>query len=154
MRQKYLILYKHAGSNIDSDRTLGSSTAVAEYLPRAILIGLFSPFPAYWFNDGKTYGLGGRLLAGLETGFIYLLTPFALASVWRSRRMIQVWFLLGVVLLGAGALGLVIANMGALYRIRYFFWIVLIILSTSYLTQRFKLNRVIRFIAGSKSENA
>ena len=37
-------------------------------------------------------------------------------------------FLFLVITIGAVALGLVVANMGALYRLRYPFWILLIVL--------------------------
>ena len=96
------------------------------------------------------FGLLGRLIAGLETCFIYLLAPFALAGLWRSRHSVHAWYLLAVVLLGAGALGLVVVNIGALYRLRYCFWIVLIILAASYLSRSLTLDRAIKFIGRSK----
>jgi hypothetical protein len=154
MRQKFVILYEDAGSNIDVNRTFRNATDVFAYLPRAVLIGLFAPFPEYWFKEGKLFGLLGRVIAGLETCFIYLLSPFALAGVWRCRRSVQTWYLLAVVLLGAAALGLVVVNLGALYRMRYFVWIVLIILSASGLPRSLSLNRAISFIARPKEQSA
>ncbi|MGQ0761891.1 MAG: hypothetical protein ACT4OT_07735 [Acidobacteriota bacterium] len=154
MRQKFVILYKDAGSNIDADRTFPSATSVITYLPRAVLIGLFAPFPVSWFEEGKMYGLIGRLFAGLEICFVCLLTPFALAGVWRSRSTIQAWLLLAVALLGGAALGLVVVNVGALYRMRYFFWILIIILAASYLPRSLSLRRGIGFTFFSKKQSA
>jgi 4-amino-4-deoxy-L-arabinose transferase-like glycosyltransferase len=144
-RQKFVIQYDGAGSNIDVGRTFPSSSAFIAYLPRAIVIGLFAPFPASWFKQGRTLGITGSVLASFETCFIYLLTPFALAGLWRGRRSVHVWFLLAVILLGAAALGLVVANVGALYRMRYVFWIVYILLAASYLQRCLNLQRLIRF---------
>lgn len=153
MRQGFVIFYKDAGSNIDVNRTFRNAADVVVYLPRAVMIGLFAPFPDYWFKEGKIFGRLGRVIAGLETSFIYLLSAFALAGVWRFRRSVQTWYLLAVVLIGAAALGLVVVNLGALYRLRYFFWIVLIILSASYLPRSVSLSRAISFIARSKEQS-
>jgi hypothetical protein len=154
MRQKFVILYKDAGSNIDANRTFPSTISVISYLPRAVLIGLLAPFPVSWFEEGKVFGLVGRLIAGLEICMVSLLSLFALVGVWRSRRSIQAWLLLAVALLGGAALGLVVVNVGALYRMRYFFWILLIILAASYLAHAISLRRGIGFIFYSKKQGA
>jgi putative peptidoglycan lipid II flippase len=153
-RQKFVIQYGNAGSNIDVERTFPSNSAFFLYLPRAVAIGLFAPFPTSWFEPGATLGLTGRVLAAFETCFIYLLTPFALAGLWRSRRSVEVWFLLAVILLGAAALGLVVTNVGALYRMRYVFWIVFIILAASRLQRYLNLHRLIRFNRLSTQQSA
>jgi phosphoglycerol transferase MdoB-like AlkP superfamily enzyme len=48
--------------------------------------------------------------------------------LWRARRELSAWFL--VVFIGTGilALGLAVNNVGALYRFRYPFWILMVIL--------------------------
>lgn len=135
-RQACVIQYPTAGSNIDADISIGSAGDAFAYLPRATLIGLFAPFPAIWFEDGATVGLSGRLIAGAEMCLIYLLWFPALACVWRWRRDARVLFLLAVILLGALALGLVVVNVGALYRMRYVFWIALMILASDGLPRR------------------
>ena len=77
---------------------------------------------------GEQTGAGGRLLSGFETLLIYVIECLALFAVWRERRKISAWFLFLVITIGAVALGLVVANMGALYRLRYPFWMLLIVL--------------------------
>ncbi|MET0650385.1 MAG: hypothetical protein ABW208_27570 [Pyrinomonadaceae bacterium] len=129
-RQAGIIQYPDAGSNIDADRSIGGTGDVLAYLPRATLIGLFAPFPAIWFEDGAMVGRSGRLIAGAEMCLVYLLWFPALACVWRWRRDARVLFLLAVILLGAVGLGLVVVNVGALYRMRYVFWITLMILAS------------------------
>lgn len=76
-----------------------------------------------------TVGHIGHLIAGAETCFIYLLSIPALACVWRSRRDARTWFLLPVVVFGTAALGMVVVNLGAPYRLRYVFRIVFAILA-------------------------
>lgn len=129
-RQMFVILYPDAGSNVDAERSFDDAGDVLAYLPRAALVGLFAPFPDAWFGDGARVGRSGRLVAGAEMCVIYLLSVPALACVWRSRRDARVWFLLAVVVAGGVALGLVVVNVGALYRMRYIFWIVLMILAS------------------------
>jgi hypothetical protein len=134
-RQRFIVSYPDAGSNIDAGQTFRSPRDVVAYLPRAVLIGLFAPFPAQWIEEGKMYGRKGRVIAGLEMCFVYALTCFAAATVWRTRRLPQTWLLVSFVLLGATALGLVVVNVGTLYRIRYSFLILLIILGAEQLSR-------------------
>jgi hypothetical protein len=49
------------------------------------------------------------------------------AVVW-SRRSLALWLLLAISILGVTLLGLVLPNLGAIYRLRYPFWLLLIIL--------------------------
>ena len=51
----------------------------------------------------------------------------ALFGLWQERRDLSAWFIFLVITLGAIGLGLVVANMGALYRLRYPFWALLMI---------------------------
>ena len=98
------------------------------FLPRAAVIGFFAPFPNMWMQAGS-FGFAGRLLSGLETlamYFLYLAVGFCL---WRERRNTRMWLLFLVAAVGLIALGLVVVNAGALYRIRYVFWIMLIVIA-------------------------
>jgi hypothetical protein len=122
--------YPQAGSNIDTDVQLNSMGDVIGYLPRAMAIGLFAPFPDTWLAAGDRVGLYGRLLSGLETLAMYCLELLALACLWPLRRRLSAWLLLSIVLLCVTALGLVVTNVAALYRMRYTFWMLLIILGS------------------------
>jgi len=127
-RRKFINRYPNAGSNIDRNVQLLSAGDVLLYLPRAAAIGFFAPFPNMWVTAGKEVGSGGRLLAGLETFVIYCVYCLALYGLWRARRRLPVWFLFSVAVIGMIALGFVVINIGALFRLRYVFWILLIIL--------------------------
>ena len=117
------------GSKIDADVKLNSSTEIIQHLPRAIMVGLFAPFPNMWWQTGKEVGSGGRLISGFETLLTYMLECLALYGLWRGRRSFPAWFIFGFAVLGAIALGLVVTNVGALYRLRYPFWTLMVILA-------------------------
>jgi 4-amino-4-deoxy-L-arabinose transferase-like glycosyltransferase len=115
-------------SNIDSHVQLKTSDDVMRFLPRATVIGFFAPFPRMWVQAGS-YGQMGRLLSGAETLVMYFLYVAAAICVWRNRKRVEMWLLFLVATIGTLALGLVVANAGALYRLRYVFWILFILLA-------------------------
>jgi hypothetical protein len=116
-----------SGSKIDHDVNIKTSDDLIRYLPRALAIGLFAPFPDMWFADGAKLGLSARLLSGVETLIMYVIYGFAALGVWHSRRQVSAWYLVSVILVGVIALGTVVVNIGALYRFRYAFWMIVIV---------------------------
>ena len=120
--------YRAQESNIDGDVRLTTASDVLRFIPRAAVIGFLAPFPRMWFEHGS-YGSAGRLLSGAETLVMYFLYFGVAACVWRNRRRLETWLLFLVATLGTVALGLVVANAGALYRLRYVFWIMFIIMA-------------------------
>ena len=60
---------------------------------------------------------------------MYLLYIPVAFCVWQERRQPRMWLMFLVALTSLMALGLVVVNAGALYRLRYAFWIMLIILA-------------------------
>lgn len=131
LRREFAHAYSDAGSTIDGDVEFGDTYDIIRYLPRAAVVGLFSPFPGMWFAGGRSVGAAGRLLGGGETLVMYFVELLALACLWRSRRRLPVWLLVLIAALGTTSLGLVVANAGALYRMRYVFWVLLIILGAA-----------------------
>ena len=117
------------GSRIDAEVKFRSVSDMIRYVPRAIAIGVFAPFPNMWFGVGKQVGAGGRWISGFEMLMTYVLECLALVGLWVVRRKLEAWFLFGVAVLGSVALGLVVSNIGALYRLRYPFWIMMVIIS-------------------------
>jgi len=116
------------GSVIDPEVRLERRADIIRYLPRAAVIGFFAPFPNMWLNSGTEVGTGGRILSGLETLVTYAIECFALAGLWRARRELAAWLLFTILAIGVIALGLVVNNIGALYRLRYSFWILIVVL--------------------------
>lgn len=130
LRHKFIISYPLAGSNIDTDVELAGVADVVRYLPRATLIGLFSPFPNMWFTPGAQVGLAGRLVAGAEMLIMYLMFALMVYALILQWNRLSFWLLLAIVLTGCTALGYVVVNISSLYRMRYVFSILLIILSS------------------------
>jgi hypothetical protein len=93
-------------------------------------IGLFAPFPQMWFEKAASVGSLARKLSGLEMVVLYALEALALLSIWRERRHVSVWLLFSISLMGLLALGLVVVNVGALFRLRYLFLVLIIILAS------------------------
>ena len=116
------------GSVIDPEVRLERRADIIRYLPRAAVIGFFAPFPNMWLNSGTEVGISGRILSGLETLVTYAIECFALAGLWRARRELAAWLLFTILAIGVIALGLVVNNIGALYRLRYSFWILIVVL--------------------------
>jgi hypothetical protein len=128
LRQGFVLEFSDAGSNIDTNVVIASTADLIFYLPRATLIGFCAPFPNMWFAVGTQVSRGGRLLSGVETMVMYLVEVFAVVTLWKRRRDVSVWFLWLVAAMGVISLGLVVVNIGALFRLRYVFVILLIIL--------------------------
>jgi len=117
------------GSNLDAGVELNDGGDIILYLPRAAFIGFFAPFPGVWFTRGAQVGLAGRMLGGAEMLATYLIQLLALAGLWARREQLAVWLLSFVSAAGIVALGLVMPNVGTLYRLRYVFWMLLVILA-------------------------
>ncbi len=129
MRVKFVAVYPDAGSVIDSDREIKNLNDLLGYLPRAMEIGLWAPFPNSWISARRSVGKVGSLLAGTETFFIYLCQVLAVCAVMSEPRRLAVWFLLAITTLAVTALALVVPNAGALYRYRYTFWLPIIVIA-------------------------
>ena len=59
---------------------------------------------------------------------MYVIGLLALLAVLRPPHRLAALLLLSITILGVTLLGLVVPNIGALYRFRYVFWVLLIIL--------------------------
>ena len=130
VRHGFTTLNPDAASKIDVDVEFNSASDVVAYLPRAAQIAFFSPFPGQWFDRGNlsTTTMMRRVSAvemiGVWVALIFL--PYAL---WHWRRRSEFWVLAGFCSGMMVAYGLVIANVGSLYRVRYGFLMTLVALS-------------------------
>ncbi|HEX8190425.1 MAG TPA: hypothetical protein VF586_18855 [Pyrinomonadaceae bacterium] len=127
-RHRFSASYTEAGSGFDSAVRFYDLKSVLLYLPRAFAVGWWAPFPNTWVDAGRRVGSAGKLLSGAETLFMYAVELLALAAVLRPPRRLASWLLLAVTAFGVTALALVVPNVGALYRFRYTFWVLLIVL--------------------------
>jgi hypothetical protein len=81
-----------------------------------------------WFAPGAKVGLSGRLVIGAEMVALYAMLVLSVATVVRERRRLLVWFLFVTSVLACTSLALVVVNAGALYRLRYPYFIPIILL--------------------------
>jgi 4-amino-4-deoxy-L-arabinose transferase-like glycosyltransferase len=121
-------VYHVRASDIDPEVQFSSTGQIVRFIPRALVIGFFAPFPRMWIEAGS-FGYATRILSGLETLAMYFLYIAAGLCVWTERRNPKMWLLILVATIGMLALGLVVVNAGALFRLRYVFWILMIILA-------------------------
>ena len=106
-----------AGSEIDGDRLPNTAMAALAYMPRALAVGLFAPFPDTW---GQRVTLP-RLTGAIETACWYLACLGVVISVarYRSRKLLA-----GAIFCAAliTLLAYVHPNIGTLYRQRFGLW--------------------------------
>jgi hypothetical protein len=136
-RERFIIHGRNAGSVIDEHVAFNSSTDIARYVPRALVVGYFAPFPSLWFSAGSKVGITGRILSGAEMVLTYLFEALACFFVWQTRRRFGSWLLVLATVIGMLALGLVVTNVGTLYRMRYPFWILIVIMAASVLASKY-----------------
>jgi 4-amino-4-deoxy-L-arabinose transferase-like glycosyltransferase len=127
-RRHGFLKYQAQGSNIDAGVAFNSDGDIIRYLPRATVIGFFAPFPRMWFEAGIS-GRSARLLSATEMLAMYLLYAAAVYCLWKEWRKLQVWLIFLTASVGMIALGLVVINAGALYRFRFVFWMMMIVLA-------------------------
>jgi hypothetical protein len=120
-----------SGSMIDADVNFSNRADVIRYIPRALEIGYLAPFPTMWFTPGYNVGLLGRLLGGVETSLTYVIEALACVFIWRRRRHLDTWLIFLTTTIGVLALGLVVVNLGTLYRMRYPFWSLMVIMAAA-----------------------
>ena len=123
--------YNARASDIDPEVQFHSMGEIVHFIPRAFVIGFFAPFPRMWVQRGS-FGLAVRVVSGLETLAMYFLYVAAGFCVWRERRNRKMWLLFLVATIGMLALGLVVVNAGALFRLRYACWILVIVLAANF----------------------
>jgi hypothetical protein len=83
-----------------------------------------------WVATGLQSGRLGRMIGGAETFVLYIIELMALIGLWHKRREPLAWWLFLIPLIGSLGLGLVVTNVGALYRMRYVFVMLLVIIGS------------------------
>jgi len=122
-RNSFLSFYLVANSSaIDTDVIFSNAGETLRYIPRAIEISLFAPFPNMWFEKGNIGGKVIRTLAGIEMFFIYILYAGLLYFLATSKlpAHLKIWLVVSplVMLL---PLGLFVPNIGTLFRMRFIY---------------------------------
>lgn len=148
-----LFCYRHgfirhladANANIDHDHLLTNYAETLAYLPRALQVGIFAPFPGHWLEDALSPGgRVKRLLSGVEMLFVYgmLVGLFGLRLLRGHEQAIGALVVLAV----AGILFYVYTspNYGALYRYRLPFLLLLMIVASAGWSRWVESRRAVR----------
>ncbi len=118
-----------AKSNLDTGIQFNTFSDVISYIPRAMQISFFAPFPNTWFE--KDLNLFKKV-AVLEMIFLYLMYfYFLLMCLNRKLTMLAIPALIfstGLILFQ----GLIVCNVGTLYRMRYGSIMIFVTIALSY----------------------
>lgn len=120
---------KSQGGNtlVDAKWSLDSTGAMLGYVPRALQLGLFSPFPELWGGMASTPAMTmARKAVGGVTLFFYVCLIGLGMGLWQLRRNMLLWVMIGVCLIGILIYALTYPNIGTLMRYRYGFYMLLV----------------------------
>jgi hypothetical protein len=140
-RRGFRLTAPEAKSNIDHDVGFSSVTDMLAYLPRAVQIVFLAPFPNEWLRDGS-YPANSlmRKVSAFEMIVTYFSLIFLPYAVWHWRKRIEVWIIFIFCVYVMLVYGLVVCNVGTLYRMRYLYITILIALGiagfSAFLEQR------------------
>ncbi|MEN6318156.1 MAG: lipid II flippase MurJ [Syntrophaceae bacterium] len=119
----YHVRLVKAQSAIDEDVRPDNIWSSIAYLPRAAFVALFAPFPDKWFESISVI----RLVSVGETAIWYLLVPGVFLAFW-YRRSLQLFLMTLNVLVFLTILGFANPIVGTLYRFRYAYLFVLMLI--------------------------
>ncbi len=117
-KKRWIDATRAAASDLDRDVVFNSASEVVFYIPRAIQIGLFSPFPSMWLDGGLL-----RYIGGIETGLLYVAYLMILVFVlrWSSLKREQKTLICSLLIFSIFWIlpySLTFGNVGSIYRIR------------------------------------
>jgi len=145
-----------ARSMIDTNETPQSIQEIVMYLPRAYQIAVFAPFPNQWLSQPSAM----RLIAAAEMFVFYICIVGMFFLLWYQRSS-KIWMAVCFSSVFLLILGFTLANMGTLFRLRYAYIQILMMLGVlgwvNYLDRRGLLNKLCSFFrlkADSASEDA
>ena len=115
-----------ARSMIDEHRQPDSINAVISYMPRALQIALLAPFPSKWFERINLV----RMVSVAETLIWYLSIPGIFISVLR-RKDLSIYIIIILSLYFLCIYGFTLPNVGTLYRIRYVYIFLLMLIGSA-----------------------
>jgi hypothetical protein len=118
-----------AKSNIDCNVGFASIKDILVYLPRAAQIAFLAPFPDQWLREGS-YQANSlmRRISAIEMIVIYFALIFLPYAIWYWRRRIEIWVISVFCVCMMFIYGLVVCNIGTLYRMRYLYITILVAL--------------------------
>lgn len=130
-----------AASNIDKGIDFCKNEDLIRYVPRALQIAFFAPFPSSWFAVEKRNSSSVEIyISAVEMFYCYIAYAGLLYWMFSYRRwtvalVLPIAFALGLTLL----LGLTVANVGTLYRMRFPFAMIFVSIGMAGILQLAKI---------------
>ena len=118
---------KVAKSTVDMNIQFSSTIDILKYIPRAVQIAFFSPFPKHWFEAGSSKSATVmRKIAMLEMLFIYITFLFIPLAFYYWKNKPELWVSIIYCSSMMTLFTIAIPNVGSLYRYRYPYLMILI----------------------------
>lgn len=136
-REHFIRDYSHGRTAIDTDVNFRHVVDMVAYTPRAVQVGLFSPFPHQWLPHPEAEPVRNayRVLGGAEMAVLYLVLPFLLYAGWCWWRRPAFWILLVPALAWVMVYAYTVPVVGSLVRYRFPGYVILVALAVAGLCQ-------------------
>jgi len=141
-----------AGSTVDEDIAPQNVTEVIAHLPRAIQVAIFAPFPSMWFESRSII----KLLTTGEMLMYYICIFGGIFLVKYNRKpevLITAYFAVAFLTI----LGFTMANLGTLYRVRYAYFFIMLMLGVlgwiTFLVEKRILGKITRLFLSKPEVN-
>jgi hypothetical protein len=119
-RSYFYSIQSGANSTYDYGKDLNSLEELVKYIPRAIQIGLFSPFPKSWFAEHQSQlSKLMHIITGMEMLFIYICLLGFIISLFIWKKKIEFWMFVCFCFYFILVPSYAIPNIGTLIRYRY-----------------------------------
>ena len=129
LRRNFYTNYSGAKTNIDANIRFNTAVDFLTYLPRAVQVGMLAPFPEDWMVLGRSVeSTWMRRITAIEmlvSYFSFLFVPYLL---WRKYRVLNGFLFAQINFFLILLYTYTIPNVGALYRMRYGFYMAIVAL--------------------------
>jgi len=131
-QRNYFYLHQyHANTTFDYDVEINSAIKFIRYLPRAVQVGYFAPFPTDWNSSKSNKANLMHKVIALEMIFIYLAFSGFIIALFIWRKKFEFWLLIAFSLFYSLFPVYAFPNIGALVRYRYAAIMIIVALSLS-----------------------
>ena len=129
LRRHFYINYPGAKTNIDANTRFNTAVDFLTYLPRAVQVGMLAPFPEDWMVLGRSVeSTWMRRITAFEMLFSYFSFLFVPYFLWRKHSVLNAILFAHINFFLIFLYTYVVPNVGALYRMRYGFYMALVAL--------------------------
>ncbi|MBL1140643.1 MAG: hypothetical protein HND53_01270 [Proteobacteria bacterium] len=127
-----------AGNTLIDKNNLISVNEFILYLPRALHVGLFSPFPQFWSGKGSSPAMTmARKIVGIVTLVFYFCLIGLLFAIVNYRNNKLLWTMVLFCLFGILLYSYTSVNTGTIIRTRYGFYMLLVSFGLAHIVQFF-----------------